>query len=188
MLDDEWDVVVVHDPQPAALIAADPAPGARWIWRCQIDTSTPDPAAWEALRPHVARHDAFVFTMEGFRPPDLPRERTRLIAPAIDPLSAKSRALPAGSAREAVRAAGIDPDRPLVAQVSRFDPWKDPLGVIAAWRSPGTRCPDSSLRWSGRWLTTTPKDGRSTRTRPGRRPGKATFTCSRACRASARSR
>ena len=134
MLADEWDVVVVHDPQPAALISANPAPAARWIWRCHIDTSTPDPATWDVLRPHVARHDAFVFTLEAFRPRDLPACQTNLIAPAIDPLSAKNRELPARSSEELVASAGVDPNRPLVVQVSRFDPWKDPLGVIAAWR------------------------------------------------------
>ena len=134
MLADEWDVVVVHDPQPAALISANPAPGARWIWRCHIDTSTPDPEVWAALRAHVLRHDEFVFTLDAFRPPDLEAARTHQIAPAIDPHSPKNRPLPPQASNELVRSAGVDPVRPLIVQVSRFDPWKDPLGVIAAWR------------------------------------------------------
>ena len=106
--------------------------GARWIWRCHIDTSNPDPEAWAALRPHVLRHDEFVFTLDAFRPPDPEAARTHLIAPAIDPLTPKNRPRPAQAAGELVRSAGVDPGRPLVAQGSRFDPWKDPLGVIAA--------------------------------------------------------
>ena len=149
MLADEWDVIVVHDPQPAALISSNPAPGARWIWRCHIDTSSPDPPTWDALRPHVLRHDRFVFTMDAFRPPDLPAARAHLIAPAIDPLSAKNRPLPAQTSAELVRSAGVDPDRPLVVQVSRFDPWKDPVGAIAAWRLAREEVPGLQLALVG---------------------------------------
>ena len=134
MLADEWDIVVVHDPQPAPLIASESAIGAAWIWRCHIDTSTPDPATWDLLRVFVCGYDAFVFTMPEFCPPKLDRERVATIAPAIDPLAAKNRPLPRHLARSIVAAQGIDLTRPLVVQVSRFDPWKDPLGVVAAWR------------------------------------------------------
>ncbi len=149
MLGDEWDVIVVHDPQPAALIASASAPSAAWIWRCHIDTSTPDTATWDFLRPFVWSYDAFVFTLTEFCPPDLDRERLTVIAPAIDPLTAKNRPLPRHLARQIVAGQGIDLTRPLVVQVSRFDPWKDPLGVVAAWRLARAEVPGLQLALVG---------------------------------------
>ena len=134
MIADEWDVIVVHDPQPAAIAAHAQTKSARWIWRCHIDTSTPDPDVWAFLRPYVDAHDAFIFTLDAFRPDDLDPGRTALIAPAIDPLSSKNAELPRELVDRIVVRAGIDPTRPLMIQVSRFDPWKDPLGVVDAWR------------------------------------------------------
>ena len=133
-LADGWDVVIVHDPQPAAmrsLTAGDDRTG--WIWRCHIDSSTPDPGAWEFLRPLIEHYDRAVFTLPEFVPPDLSVPVT-VIAPAIDPLSSKNRELPEYLARETVAELGIDIARPLMIQVSRFDPWKDPLGVVEVWR------------------------------------------------------
>jgi trehalose synthase len=133
-LGDRWDVVIVHDPQPAAmrsLSAEDDR--TRWIWRCHIDSSTPDPAAWGFLRPFVEQYDRAVFTLPQFVPRDLSVPVT-VIAPAIDPLTSKNRELPAYLARETVAELGIDLARPLMIQVSRFDPWKDPLGVVEVWR------------------------------------------------------
>ena len=149
MLGDEWDVIVVHDPQPAALIASAAAPGAVWVWRCHIDTSTPDPATWELLRAFVLGYDAFVFTLPEFCPPDLDHARLEVIAPAIDPLTAKNRPLPRHLARQILADQGIDLTRPLVVQVSRFDPWKDPLGVVAAWRLARAELPGLQLALVG---------------------------------------
>ena len=144
-----WDVVVVHDPQPAALGTFAPTASENWVWRCHIDTSTPDAGAWELLRPYVERHGTAVFTLPAFRPPDLSVARFEAIAPAIDPLSTKNRDLPPATAREIVARAGVDPDRPLVVQVSRFDPWKDPVGVIEAWRLVRERVPGVQLALIG---------------------------------------
>ena len=99
MLEDEWDVVVVHDPQPAALRADEPAPNARWIWRCHIDTSTPDLAVWAFLRSFVTAYDAYVFTLASFAPAELAGDRLAVIAPAIDPLATKNCSLPRFLAR-----------------------------------------------------------------------------------------
>ena len=149
MLADEWDLVVVHDPQPVPLIAFDPAPTARWIWRCHIDTAEPDPRIWQLLRSHVEAYDATVFTLDAFRPPDIDAATSTAIAPAIDPRSAKNRPLPRFLAREIVAGSGIDLGRPLVVQVSRFDPWKDPLGVVAAWRLARQEIPGLQLALVG---------------------------------------
>ncbi len=133
-LDDDYDFVVVHDPQPAGLLGAHGSGGARWVWRCHIDTSEPNPQAWSFLRPLLADYDAAVFTMGEFVPPDFPVARVETIAPAIDPLSPKNIHLDIGTASQILDWIGVELPGRLVTQVSRFDPWKDPLGVIEAYR------------------------------------------------------
>jgi len=125
------DIVFVHDPQPIGLIERR-TPGSRWIWRCHIDLSAPSPPVWEFLRPWVERYDAAVFSAPQFSRA-LPIDQV-LIAPSIDPLADKNRELDARTVESVVTGLGIDPSRPLVTQVSRFDRLKDPLGVIEAYR------------------------------------------------------
>jgi trehalose synthase len=131
---DAYDVVFVHDPQPAALPAIAGRGRSRWIWRCHIDTSAPEPAAWQRLSGFLDRYDAAVFTMPEFGPARIPVPRVDLIPPAIDPLSPKNRKLPTPLASDVLNWIGIDVDLPLMTQVSRFDPWKDPMGVIETYR------------------------------------------------------
>ncbi len=133
-LDGDYDFIVVHDPQPAGLLNVHGRGGARWIWRCHIDTSEPNPQAWGFLRPLLAGYDAAVFTMAEFVPPDFPVARVETIAPAIDPLSPKNINLDLGTAGQILDWIGVELPGRLVTQVSRFDPWKDPLGVIEAYR------------------------------------------------------
>src|SRR5439155_562264 len=125
------DLVFVHDPQPVQLVGAR-RPGSRWIWRCHIDLSAPHPDAWEFLRPWVERYDAAVFSAPQFTRA-IPIDQV-LISPSIDPLADKNRELDAATVESVVKGLGIDPSRPLVTQVSRFDRLKDPLGVIDAYR------------------------------------------------------
>ncbi len=134
LLEDNYDMYIVHDPQPAALRYFHTAGKAHWIWRCHIDSSTPNPEVWEFLRPYVEAFDAAVFTMEGFRPADLAMDRVVFIPPAIDPFSTKNMELPRDVCRRAIADYGINLREPLLLQVSRFDPWKDPMGVIQAYR------------------------------------------------------
>jgi trehalose synthase len=155
-LDDRWDVVVVHDPQPAAVRHYATHVGGRWIWRCHIDSSSPNPATWEFLRPFVERHDRAVFTLESFVPDDLELP-TAMLLPAIDPLSSKNRDLPAYLARETVAELGVDLSRPLLLQVSRFDPWKDPLGVVEVWRRLRETFPELQLALVGSMATDDPE-------------------------------
>lgn len=130
------DFVFVHDPQPLALLSfveeQDERPG-RWVWRCHIDLSHPMEAVWSFFAIHAARYDAAVFTVDEFVRPGL-GPRIAVIPPSIDPLSPKNVRLEDESVFEIVSAYGIDHTRPTVTQVSRFDPWKDPLGVIDAYR------------------------------------------------------
>jgi len=132
--DQRHDFVFVHDPQPAPLLHLRGRNSERWVWRCHIDTSEPNLEAWNYLRGFLDEYDAAVFTIADFVAPDLPISRVELIPPAIDPLSPKNLPLSEETARRIVEWIGVDVDRPLVTQVSRFDPWKDPLGVIAAFR------------------------------------------------------
>jgi trehalose synthase len=129
-----YDFIIVHDPQPAGLLAAHGKGEARWVWRCHIDTSEPNPDAWSFLEPLLGGFDAAVFTMREFVPPDFPVARVDAIAPAIDPLSPKNIDLDRGTASQILDWIGLDLPGRLVTQVSRFDQWKDPLGVIDAYR------------------------------------------------------
>jgi trehalose synthase len=133
-LDSDYDFVVIHDPQPAGLLQAHGKGGARWVWRCHIDTSEPNQEAWQFLRPLLGDFDAAVFTMPEFVPPDLSLPRVEAIAPAIDPLSPKNIDLDQRMASQILDWIGIEVPGRLVTQISRFDQWKDPLGVIEAYR------------------------------------------------------
>jgi trehalose synthase len=131
---DPQDVVLAHDPQAVALRHFSPGTKARWTWRCHIDTTTAYEPSWSLLRPYIEEHDAAIFTMPQFVRPDLRLPKVLIQKPTIDPNSAKNRRLPDAEAREIVAKFRVDPERPMLLQVSRFDPWKDPLGVIDAYR------------------------------------------------------
>ena len=127
---EDADFVFIHDPQPAPLLALCPNRRGKWIWRCHIDLSHPHRKVWDYLRPWVARYDASVFSLPEFSQ-ELPHPQY-LIPPSIDPLSEKNVNLPAKEVESVLHGFGIDPDIPLVVQVSRFDRFKDPVGVIQA--------------------------------------------------------
>ncbi|KFE71156.1 glycosyltransferase [Hyalangium minutum] len=148
-LSTDYDFIVVHDPQPAALAMLADRQDARWIWRCHIDTSSPNPEAWEFLRPFLYPYDAAIFTLPEFIPPRFPIGRVAIHSPAIDPLSPKNLPLPVDLARQLLEWLGVRLSRPLVTQISRFDPWKDPLGVIAAYRRVRAHIPELQLAMVG---------------------------------------
>ena len=149
LLEEEYDFIIVHDPQAAAIRHFRGAAGAKWIWRCHIDTSEPNEAVLEFMLPFLAEYDALVFTMEGFVPDALKHRRVITMTPAIDPLSPKNMGLPHAICQEIRAWRGMDPRRPLVAQTSRFDPWKDPLGVIEAYRLVREEVPGLQLAMIG---------------------------------------
>ena len=126
------DVILIHDPQPAGLILRKPEIGRGWIWRCHIDVSMPQPDVWEFLRPFIEQYDAAIFSMPDFAQ-QLPVPQFR-IAPSIDPLSDKNKPLDPREVANVLEKYHIDPGRPVLTQISRFDRLKDPLGVIAAYR------------------------------------------------------
>lgn len=146
-LEGEWDIIFVHDPQPALMkhFSDGYSPDTKWIWRCHIDTSTPNQKVLNYLEPHIKDYDAQVYTMREYTPPDLDLPNLTLIPPAIDPLSPKNMALSADDARYIVNQFGVDTERPFMVQVSRFDPWKDPLGVIDVYRATKEEVPGLQL-------------------------------------------
>jgi trehalose synthase len=133
-LADEFDFVIVHDAQPAAMIENVRDAGKRWIWRCHIDLSTPNGDVLNFLLPWLASYDATVFHRRAYVPESGGLPPAYIWPPAIDPLAPKNMALSPEDAAYIVDQFGIDVDRSLVSQISRFDPWKDPVGVIEAWR------------------------------------------------------
>jgi trehalose synthase len=129
---DECDAVIVHDPQPLPLVRQLRAKEAAWIWQCHIDLSAPNPHTWDYLRGFIEAYDTAVFTLPDYAK-DL-RIPQRFIEPAIDPFSEKNRELSDGEISECLTRYRIPTDRPLIVQISRFDRWKDPVGVIEAFR------------------------------------------------------
>ena len=156
-LSDGWDVIIVHDPQPAAVRQHVPEKASKWIWRCHIDLSTPNPETIERLVPHVRDYDGSVFHLETYVPPGLKNMNVHICPPAIDPLSPKNMALSPEDAAFVCDQFGVDVDRPLICQVSRFDPWKDPVGVIDAYRSVTADMPDVQLALVGSMATDDPE-------------------------------
>jgi trehalose synthase len=126
------DVVVIHDPHPAALIRAREGTHSRWVWRCHIDLSNPHPKVWGFLRPFIEQFDAAIFSSQSFaRQLPIPQY---LFYPCIDPLSEKNKELDDKMVQKVCDEFGIDRSRPIVTQVSRFDRLKDPVGVVQAFK------------------------------------------------------
>ena len=129
---EDCDAVIVHDPQPLPLIRHLPERDMPWFWQCHVDLSSPHRAAWEYLREFIEQYDSAIFSLAEYQQ-QLPIEQ-QFVAPAIDPFSAKNAELSDREIRECLRYHRIPTDRPLVTQISRFDRWKDPIGVIEAFR------------------------------------------------------
>lgn len=129
---EEADIVVIHDPQPAGLLNFCPNRKGLWIWRAHIDISRPFHPVWKSLRTFVEKYDASVFSMAEFAQP-LPHPQF-LVPPSIDPLSEKNRNLDPTEISSIGAEFGLDPKRPLIVQISRFDRFKDPIGVVKVYR------------------------------------------------------
>jgi trehalose synthase len=157
-IDGGWDVIIVHDPQPAAIHRHVPEKASTWVWRCHIDLSTPNPDAIAHLVPHLREYEHSVFHVQDYVPEGLDGVGTvHICPPAIDPLSPKNMALSPEDAAFVCDQFGIDVDRPLLCQVSRFDPWKDPMGVIDAYRAVTSELPETQLALVGSMATDDPE-------------------------------
>ena len=152
---EDADIVFIHDPQPAPLLSMMPERKGRWIWRCHIDVSRPHRPVWKYLRPFLTGYDASIWSLPDFAQ-SLPHPQY-IIPPSIDPLSDKNVELPAAEVEEIHNRFDIDPGRPLVTQVSRFDRFKDPVGVIRAYRLSKQFVPGLQLVLAGGGATDDPE-------------------------------
>jgi len=128
----DHDCVIIHDPQPLSIIRSyrklQP-----WIWRCHIDLTDPNEELWDFLKGFLLKYDQVVFSSEKYFKKDMPVDQ-RLILPAINPLSQKNKDISDKTILEHITKAGIPTDKPIITQVSRLDPWKDPEGVIEVFK------------------------------------------------------
>jgi trehalose synthase len=144
-LDLHHEFVVVHDNQPAAIIINYKLRANKWVWRCHVDLSTPNPELMHFLTPIVFQYDSLIFSSEKYVQEPLRSKKIAIIPPSIDPLSDKNRLLSEGAVLSTLNKFGVDAERPIIAQVSRFDPWKDPLGVIDVYRMVKKQIPSVQL-------------------------------------------
>jgi trehalose synthase len=126
------DLVIVHDPQPLPLIKFYKK-RQPWIWRCHIDISNADNDLWNFLKPFILRYDMTIFSNETYKKNDLPVDQ-KIIYPAIDPLSTKNIDISDEVIEKTFRKYNIKTDKPLITQISRYDPWKDPEGVLETFK------------------------------------------------------
>lgn len=152
---EEADVVFIHDPQPLPLLRSCPNRKGKWIWRCHIDLSHPYRPVWKYLRNFVMEYDASIFSLADFSQP-LPHIQY-LMPPSIDPLSEKNIDLTEERVHAAKLEFGLDPDRPIMLQISRFDRFKDPLGVVRAYRLIKPFVPELQLVLAGGGATDDPE-------------------------------
>ena len=128
----DHDCIIIHDPQPLPLIEFHKK-RQPWIWRCHVDLSNPDNKVWEFLTSFILRYDVVVLSSEDYKKSDLPVDQ-RIIRPAIDPLSPKNMEISEKDISKYLKKFGVITDKPLITQISRFDKWKDPAGVIDVFK------------------------------------------------------
>ncbi|MGC8584292.1 MAG: glycosyltransferase [Thermoproteus sp.] len=150
----DYDVVFIHDPQPAGLIKY--RKKGTWIWRCHIDISNPHPKVWGFLRGYISKYDGMIVSIPEFARDDLDIPQIA-IPPSIDPLSPKNMPLPQTTVDRIVDKFGVDRERPIILQVSRYDRAKDPVGVIESFRLAKRHVPDAQLVYLGSPATDDPE-------------------------------
>ena len=139
-----FDYVLIHDPQPAPLIEFYNKEQP-WIWRCHIDLSDPNREFWDFLRRFVEKYDRYIFHMEDYVQSDLDENKVVIMPPSIDPLSEKNRELSESEILRILERFDVDPDKPIITQVSRFDPWKGIFDVIDVYRKVKEKVPETQL-------------------------------------------
>ncbi|MBO8175242.1 MAG: glycosyltransferase [Thermococcus sp.] len=139
-----FDYVVIHDPQPASLIEFYEKKQP-WIWRCHIDLSDPNMEFWNFLRQFVEKYDRYIFHMPEYAQSDLDKDKVVIMPPSIDPLSEKNIELKESEILKILEKFDVDPDRPKITQVARFDPWKGVFDAIEVYRKVKEKIPDVQL-------------------------------------------
>ena len=134
LFEGEYDFIVIHDPQPVAILNNHQEKIGKRIWRLHIDPTNAQEKIWQFIKPFIEKYDAAIFTLKEYVKDDLKLKNIAIIPPAIDPLSLKNMDLDQKEIENIVTKYKVDSNRPIITQVSRFDPWKDPLGVIDMYR------------------------------------------------------
>lgn len=140
----DGDIIMIHDPQPMGLRILKEW-GGRWIWRCHIDLSTPYQPIWEFVRGMLSRYHASIFHLKEFVKSDTPTPRVYVIPPSIDPLSPKNIMLSESEVDRILERYGINREKPVLLQVARFDPWKDPFSAVNVYRKVREKIGDAQL-------------------------------------------
>ncbi len=153
----DHDFVIIHDPQPLPLIEHYPKT-CPWIWRCHLDLSKPHPQLWAYLRKWIDRYDSIILSCPEYAQDVLPPQL--IFMPAIDPFNIKNRTLSKRVIANRLNRHKIPTDLPIVAQISRFDPWKDPEGVIQAFQLAQKKAPEARLILLGNFATDDPEGAR----------------------------
>ncbi|MDD4824724.1 MAG: glycosyltransferase [Mesotoga sp.] len=154
---DEYDIVVIHDPQPVGLPSFADFGHCKLVWRCHIDTSSPNQTFWDYLNSFLSQYDAGIFTLKSYAKDGISIDRIYEIPPSIDPLSNKNRDLSDIEMRQALKKLGISNKEPVITQVSRFDPWKDPIGVVDVYRKLKRKFEDIKLLLIGSMASDDPE-------------------------------
>ena len=134
LFEGEFDYTIIHDPQPVAMLNYHRKKTGKWIWRLHIDPTYTQEKVWKFIKPFVEKYDAAIFTLKDYVKEDLKMKNIAIIPPAIDPLSPKNIEMTQQEIENIVKKFKVDINRPIITQVSRFDPWKDPLGVIDMYK------------------------------------------------------
>jgi len=159
---EEFDIVVVHDPQPGGILSAfterhGRRPSGRWIWHCHLDLSEAQPDVWRLMHRYCQAYDALAFDLAEYVPRDVEAPIIAVIEPAIDPLGPKNMDLPPETVTAMLERYGLDPARPIVCQISPFDRWHDPLGLIEAYISAEKEVPGLQLVLVATYLAEDPE-------------------------------
>jgi len=162
LFDEQYDYVVVHDPQPAAILheivrLEGGRPAGKWIWHCHLDLTEAQMEVWDLLKPYVSEYDAAVFASKEWVKSDVDVPSIVVIPPAIDPMSSKNMEVSQATIQSVLEQHGLDPQRPIISQVSRFDQWNDPLGVIDAYRLAKQQVPELQLVLVASMITSDPE-------------------------------
>ncbi len=152
---EEGDFTFVHDPQPLPMIES--RENGIWIWRCHIDPSKGNPSVLRFLARFIEKYDALIFSLKDYI---IPLKRAYIVHPTIDPLSEKNKAIEPSEIEKVLERYDIDSDRPVIGQVSRYDPWKDPLGVIRVYRMVKEKVKDVQLVMVGSSASDDPESGK----------------------------
>jgi trehalose synthase len=144
-IDLNYDFVIIHDQQPLGIIKYYHEKTGKWIWRCHIDLSKPNKDFLGFLAPFIELYDASIFTLKQYAEKTLRIKKLAIIPPSIDPLSDKNKPLSKSQILSVLDRFDVDSEKPILTQVARFDPWKDPLGVIDVYRIVKRKIPQTQL-------------------------------------------